>query len=102
MRREDGGTTSIADTESYRFTTFGAGARFCIGKNLSAMELKCVTALLLRRHSLELAPTQSGLADNNNNNHAQGREGGWQLPGVRVELPMVKAVKGFRVCAVPR
>ncbi|KAG8060561.1 hypothetical protein GUJ93_ZPchr0002g24555 [Zizania palustris] len=38
------------------FLPFGFGGRICVGRNLSAMELRVVLAMVLRRFSLEVAP----------------------------------------------
>ena len=73
---------AISDTEDFAFTTFGAGARFCIGKYLSEMEMKAVLAMLLRRHRLELV--------------------GDKLPALRVAIPMLKINEGFELRVVVR
>eukprot|EP00300_Choanocystis_sp_HF-7_P014507 c18712_g1_i3.p1 GENE.c18712_g1_i3~~c18712_g1_i3.p1 ORF type:complete len:169 (+),score=37.58 c18712_g1_i3:1160-1666(+) len=47
-------TAIVTDSDDFAFVAFGAGARFCIGKNLSAMELKAVLSIVLRDHRVEL------------------------------------------------
>src|SRR5215471_10593727 len=39
------------------FMPFSKGARVCLGVNLAWMELKITTAALLRRYSVQMAPT---------------------------------------------
>ncbi|KAF0934599.1 hypothetical protein E2562_025684 [Oryza meyeriana var. granulata] len=38
------------------FVPFGFGGRICVGRNLTAMELRVVLAMVLRRFALEVAP----------------------------------------------
>uniref|UniRef100_A0A0D9VMW3 Cytochrome P450 n=1 Tax=Leersia perrieri TaxID=77586 RepID=A0A0D9VMW3_9ORYZ len=38
------------------FVPFGFGGRICVGRNLTAMELRVVLAMVLRRFELEVAP----------------------------------------------
>lgn len=55
----DPATGKIIAVSAYKFATFNAGPRMCLGMNLAMMEVKIVVASLLTKFGLELVPGQS-------------------------------------------
>uniref|UniRef100_K3WMJ4 Cytochrome P450 n=1 Tax=Globisporangium ultimum (strain ATCC 200006 / CBS 805.95 / DAOM BR144) TaxID=431595 RepID=K3WMJ4_GLOUD len=51
-------TGKIKSVSAYKFPTFNAGPRICLGMNLALMEIKIVAASLLSKFHLELVPDQ--------------------------------------------
>ncbi|MED6191457.1 hypothetical protein PIB30_000557 [Stylosanthes scabra] len=51
---EDG--TKIEVQDSYRFVSFNAGPRICLGKDLAYLQMKSIAAAVLLRHRLAVAP----------------------------------------------
>ena len=49
-----------AEPSPFEFSAFGAGPRACLGKPLALMEMKLVTALLLRAFDIELETEHAG------------------------------------------
>ncbi|XP_030454102.1 cytochrome P450 86A22 [Syzygium oleosum] len=50
----DGKRTELQD--SYKFVSFNAGPRLCLGKDLAYLQMKSVVAAVLLRHQLTVAP----------------------------------------------
>lgn len=48
----------FSEPSQYRFITFNAGPRICLGKNLAYLEAKLLAAMLLQRFVLTLEPGQ--------------------------------------------
>ncbi|KAK9143791.1 hypothetical protein Syun_013191 [Stephania yunnanensis] len=42
--------------DAYKFVSFNAGPRICLGKDLAFLQMKSIAAALLLRHRLEVAP----------------------------------------------
>ncbi|CAH9124772.1 unnamed protein product [Cuscuta epithymum] len=42
--------------DQYRFVAFNAGPRICLGKNLAYLQMKSITAAVLLRHQIKVAP----------------------------------------------
>ncbi|KAL1326542.1 hypothetical protein HN51_036654 [Arachis hypogaea] len=51
---EDGTKFEVQD--SYRFVSFNAGPRICLGKDLAYLQMKSIAAAVLLRHRLMVAP----------------------------------------------
>lgn len=51
-------TGKLLSVSAYKFASFNAGPRICLGMNLAMMEVKMVTAALLSKFSVELMPGQ--------------------------------------------
>lgn len=59
----DPATGKIIPVSVYKFATFNAGPRMCLGMNLAMMEVKIVVASLLAKFRLELVPDQTVVYD---------------------------------------
>ncbi|GMH28869.1 hypothetical protein Nepgr_030712 [Nepenthes gracilis] len=46
----------IEQHDSYKFVSFNAGPRICLGKDLAYLQMKSIAAALLLRHRLRVAP----------------------------------------------
>lgn len=54
----DQGTGKLVSESAYKFNTFHAGPRMCLGVNLAMMEMKIVVAMVVAKFHLELVPGQ--------------------------------------------
>ncbi|TMW62721.1 hypothetical protein Poli38472_005339 [Pythium oligandrum] len=57
-------TGKVRNESSFKFASFNAGPRICLGMNLAMLEMKIVLASLLSRYQIDLVPGQTITYDN--------------------------------------